>query len=71
MNPSFDTLVEQVKSRSVEEREELRFLLERSLVSERRQAMKSNFRRSRLELKQGRLKFSSSVRELKRSLAAT
>ena len=53
MSPSFETLVEEVRTRSIEEKVELKFLLERALIEERR----------------GKLKFSSSIADLKKSLA--
>jgi hypothetical protein len=71
MHPDFETLVEQVKSRSPEEKAELKFLLERSLVGERRKEIRANFRRSQAESKGGKLKFSSSVATLKKSLSAS
>ena len=70
MSPSFETLVEEVRNRSVEEKEELRFLLERALIEERRGEIQSNHRRSLDEVKRGKLKFSRSIGDLKKSLAA-
>jgi hypothetical protein len=68
---SFEALVENVRTCSTEEKEELNFLLERALIEERRNEMKENGRCSMEELKHGKLKFSSSVSELKKSLAAS
>jgi hypothetical protein len=68
-NSSFGALVEAVRNRSTEEKEELKFLLERALVEERRREIRANHRRSQDELKRGTLKFTSSVSELKASLA--
>ena len=70
MSPSFETLVEEVRTRTVEEKEELKFLLERALVEERRREIRTNHRRSQDEAKRGKLKFSSSIADLKQSLAA-
>jgi hypothetical protein len=67
---SFEALVENVRTCSTEEKEELKFLLERALIEERRDEIKENGRRSMEELKRGKLKFSSSISELKKSLAA-
>jgi hypothetical protein len=66
---SFEALVENVRTCSTEEKEELKFLLERALIEERRNEIRENGRRSMNELKRGKLKFSSSVSELKKSLA--
>lgn len=70
ISPSFETLVEEVRTRSIEEKEELKFLLERALVEERRGEIRANHRRSLDEVKRGKLKFSSSIGDLKKSLAA-
>ena len=70
MSASFEVLVEQVRTCSVEEKEELKFLLERALIEERRREIRANHRRSLDEVKRGKLKFSSSVGDLKKSLAA-
>ena len=67
---SFETLVEKIRTCSVEEKEELKFLLERALIEERRRDIRANHRRSLDEVKRGKLKFSSSVNDLKKSLAA-
>ena len=70
MSASFEVLVEQVRTCSVEEKEELKFLLERALIEERRREIRANHRRSLDEVKRGKLKFSSSVSDLKKSIAA-
>jgi hypothetical protein len=67
---SFAALVENLRSCSTEEKIELKSLLERDLIEERRREIKENGRRSMEELKRGRLKFSSSISELKKMLAA-
>ncbi len=69
MSPSFETLVEQVRTRSTEEKEELKFLLERALIEERRVEIRANHRRSQDEVKRGKLKFSSAINDLKKSVA--
>ena len=66
---SFEALVENVRTCSTEEKEELKFLLERALIEERRDEIYANHRRSLEELQRGKPKFSSSVSELKKSLA--
>jgi hypothetical protein len=66
---SFATLVENVRSCSPEEKQELKSLLEHELIEARRREIKENGRRSMEELKRGKLKFSSSISELKKMLA--
>lgn len=69
MSASFAVLVENVRRCSVEEKQELKSLLERFLIEERRREIKANGRRSRDELRRGRVKFSTSLAELRESLA--
>jgi hypothetical protein len=71
MNSSFGALVEEVRTRSTEEKEELKFLLERELIAERRREIAANHRRSQAEIKRNAPKFSSSIAELKKSLASS
>ena len=69
MSATFATLVEDMRSCSTEEKLELKSLLERSLIEERRRKIRANGRRSMEELKHGKLKFSSSISELKKLIA--
>lgn len=69
MSATFATLVENVRGCSTEEKLELKSVLERALIDERRREIKANGQRSMEELKRGKLKFSSSISELKKSLA--
>jgi hypothetical protein len=69
MSATFATLVENVRSCSPEEKLELKSLLDRELIETRRREIKANGRRSMDEFKRGKLKFSSSISELKKSLA--
>jgi hypothetical protein len=69
MSATFATLVDNVRSCSTEEKLELKSVLERALIEERRREIKANGKRSMEEFKRGKLKFSSSISELKKSLA--
>ena len=53
----------------MEEKLELKSLLERALIEERREEILADHRRSIAELKTRKPKFSSSISELKKSLA--
>lgn len=70
MSATFATLVENVRNCSTEEKLELKSLLERALIEERREEILTDHRRSLAELKTRKPKFSSSISELKKSLAA-
>lgn len=69
MSKTFENVVEQARACSTEEKEELKFLLERAIIEERRKEIRANHRRSQDEVKGGALKFSSSINQLKKSLA--
>ena len=69
MSRTFATLVENLRNCSTEETLELKSVLERALIDERRREIKANGRRSMEELKRDKLKSSSFISELKRALA--
>ena len=69
MSATFATLVENMRNCSTEEKLELKSLLERALIEERRAEILADHRRSLAELKTRRPIFSSSISELKKSLA--
>ena len=69
MSATFATLVDNVRNCSTEEKLELKSLLERALIEERREEILAGHRRSIAELKTRKPKFTSSIGELKRSLA--
>lgn len=68
MPATFDSLVEAIRGRSIEEKAELKFLLERELIGERRREIAEHAAASLGDFERGELKFSSSVDELRRSL---
>ena len=68
MNTIFADVVEDVKQLSFDEKLELKDLLEVYLVEERRSEILENGRQSRRELKENKLKFSSNIDELIKSL---
>jgi len=71
MHAKFDQIVDEVRSCSQEEKEQLRFLLERALVEDRRQEFLRHYQESQDELKQGRLEFSSHLADLKNTIGNT
>jgi len=50
MSQKYNTLVEEVKKLSVEEKEELKFLIEKYLVEERREEIFKNYQESKKEI---------------------
>jgi hypothetical protein len=69
MKPSFEALVDQVRTCSIEEKSELKFLIERDLVNARRQEISGNHSLSQKEAAGGKLEFSASLDELKKLMA--
>jgi hypothetical protein len=65
---TFSDLVETVKDLSIEEKQELQTLLQQYLREERREEIYENFKLAEAEEKSGKLKYSSDINELKRSI---
>ena len=68
MSSSFADLVEEVKTLSVQEKEELQQLIEKYLIEERRGEMLDNYVHSLAELNEGKLEFSNDTDTLKEML---
>lgn len=62
---SFSDLVEEIKSLSFDEKQEIQLLLKQYLREERREEIYNNFIMSRAEEQNNELKFSSNINELK------
>lgn len=65
---TFSEVVESVKKLSFEEKEELKSLVEKYLIEERREEFYQNYLLSQQRQKEGKLNFSSDVNELMESL---
>jgi hypothetical protein len=68
METTFSDAVEIMKGLSPDEKEELKTLLERFIIEERRRGIRDNARKSVRELRDGKIDFSQSVAELKERL---
>ncbi len=64
----FTQIVEKIKKLSFDEKEELHLLLEKYLIEARRDEIYTHFEESKVEYKKGKAKFSSSLKDLKKSL---
>lgn len=64
----FNELVENIKTLSNEEKEEIKFLIEKYLVEERRKEIYENYQKSVKELHKGKLVFSNDVTKLKKMI---
>ena len=64
----FSSIVETVYSMPLEDRVELKNLLEHNIADSRRDEIVSNFKKTQEDLKSKKLKFSSNIQELKKML---
>ena len=64
----FNTIVENIYNLPLEYKEELKNLLEHNISDARRQEIADNYKTAQIEQKSGKLKFSSSIHELKKML---
>ncbi len=62
----YDILIENIKSLPLEEKQELKSLLEKYIIDERRQDIYIHYQESIKNLRNGELKFSSDINRLKR-----
>ena len=68
MNVSFVDVVEDVKQLSIEEKQELKDLIDRYLIEERREEIYQNYQTSKQNLADEKLQFSTDLDELEASL---
>ena len=68
INVTFDNLVDIVRNLSLEEKEEILLITEKSIVEERREEIFNNYQESLKEYQSGSLKFSNKIEELKRMM---
>ena len=64
----FDRVVETIYSLPIEEKIELKTLLEHNIAETRRNEIVGNFKKSQTEQKEGTLQFSSNIEDLKKML---
>ena len=64
INVTFDNLVDIVRNLSLEEKEEILLITEKSIVEERREEIFNNYQESLKEYQSGSLKFSNKIEEL-------
>jgi len=65
---NFANLVEQIKNISTEDKEELRFLLDKYLLEEKRNEIYKNYKISSKEVKEKGVKYSNDINKLKEML---
>jgi hypothetical protein len=68
INTGFDSIVETVYNLPLEDKLELKTLLENNIADARRNEIAANHKKTQTEHKSGKLKFSSNIKELKKML---
>ena len=68
MSKTYNILIEEVKKLTREEKEELKFLVEKYLIEDRRLEIFNNYQESKKEVKENRLEFSNDLTNLKEML---
>jgi hypothetical protein len=68
MSKTYNVLIEEVKKLTREEMEELKFLVEKYLIEERRHDIFKNYQKSKKEVKEKQLEFSNNITKLKEML---
>ena len=65
---TYNNLVDEIQNLSFEDKENLKELLEKYLIEEKRESIYKEYQESAQELKEGKLKFSDDIEELKKYL---
>ena len=64
----FNDAIEVIIKLPLEEKEEIKEILEKNIIEERRQEIYKNYKKSKKEEKDGKLKFSSDINKLRKML---
>lgn len=68
VNTSFSNILERIYNLPLEDREELKMLLENNISDSKRDEILTNAKKAKTEEANKKLKFSSSIKELKKML---
>jgi len=68
MSSNFARIVEDVKKLSYDDKEELKFLLDKYLIDERREEIYRSYNESLRDMKRGDLEFSDDINDLRKML---
>lgn len=68
MELRYDILLENIKKLSLPEKEELKNLIEKYIIEEKREEIYENYLKSLNEYKQDKLQFSSDINELRKNI---
>jgi len=62
---TFNNIIDMVQKLSLDEKEEVKFILDRSIVEQRREEIYNNYKDSKKEYEKSKLQFSDNMDELK------
>jgi hypothetical protein len=65
---TYANLISEIQNLSYEDKESLKKILEKYLIEERREEIYENLVESKKEMKEGKLKYSNDINELKKML---
>ena len=68
MEVRYDILVENIKKLPLPEKEELKNLIEKYIIEEKREKIYENYLKSLNEYKENKLQFSSNINELRKNM---
>ncbi len=68
MNKTFEEVVEIVRDLPADEKEEIKLIIEKSLIEERREEIHKNYLKTKQEEKEKKLHFTKNINELKKSI---
>jgi hypothetical protein len=68
VSTSFNEIVEEILNLPIDEKEEIKNIIDRSLVEDMREDIYKNYRTAKQEEKDGKLHFSSDLNSLKQQL---
>ena len=67
-NIEFEVLVDEIKNLPLADKEEIKILVERYIIEERREDIYNNYKKSRKERLNEKLRYSDNLEELKKQL---
>ncbi|MCX6165000.1 MAG: hypothetical protein NTU73_09125 [Ignavibacteriae bacterium] len=65
---TYNILIDEIKKLPLEEKEDLKNLLDKYLIEEKRNNIYENYKESLSKVKEGKIKFSNNIDELKKIL---
>ena len=68
MRASFEKIVEEIQKLPLVEKEEIKLLVEKYIIEERREEIYQNYKKSKTEVSKGNLVFTQNIEDMKKSV---